>query len=73
MPTRVAVARMVAEPVWRVRYQTRANCTRADPKSESDCPAKMVKNFGFQLALNSSEEISGIFILFSRKTKLILI
>ena len=36
--TRVAIASTFAEPVWSVRYQTKANCTSPLPRSETACP-----------------------------------
>ena len=42
-PAIVAIARMVAEPVCRARYQTSANCTNELPNNENACPLQIVK------------------------------
>jgi hypothetical protein len=47
---------MVAEPVFAVSHQTRANCTNAEPTSEKACPPQMVKNLAPQRSGTKVEE-----------------
>jgi hypothetical protein len=49
MPTRVAIARMVADPDFCASHHTSANCTSWLPKSENACPIQMVKKRVAQL------------------------
>ncbi len=43
IPTRVAIARMVAEPDFWASHQTSANCTSWLPNNEKASPVQMVK------------------------------
>jgi len=47
--TRVAVASIVADPVFWVIHHTSANCTSDEPRSDNACPLQIKKNFGAQL------------------------
>jgi len=47
--TRVAVVRIMAEPVFCVNHQTRANWTKDEPSSEKAWPVQIRKKVRFQL------------------------
>jgi hypothetical protein len=51
MATRDAIARTVAEPVFSVTRQTRANCAATDPTSAMDCPDQIVKKRVFHRSI----------------------
>jgi hypothetical protein len=65
MPTRVAVARTLAEPVFCVNHQISANWTRALPNREKACPVQIVKKRAAQLS--GREWAVGSVIFGSRK------
>ena len=61
IPTKVAVANTVAEPVCFVRYQIKANCTSWLPNKENAWPLQTRKKGFFQFFPIS---VNGLFVIF---------
>jgi hypothetical protein len=57
---KVAVAKIVAEPVVSVSHHTSANWTTPLPNREKACPVQMVKNLNFQSDVSESKECAII-------------
>src|SRR5215216_4905070 len=58
MPTSVATASTVAEPLFWVRYQISANCTSAEPNNDRACPDQIVKKRPAQVLVAGGCELS---------------